>query len=45
MLGAYYEDPSALLTILADGVARAQSVSAARGGPRFAAIIHTVTGK
>lgn len=47
MLGVYYDDPPALLRVLAGGVALAQAQARARGRrpqERFAAIIHTVTG-
>lgn len=39
MLGAFYDDPPAVVRALAAGAARAQA-----RGARFAAILHTVTG-
>jgi hypothetical protein len=39
MLGAYYDNPPAILKVFADGVAAVQ-----RGGARCRAVIHTVTG-
>jgi hypothetical protein len=40
MLGAYYDSPPAILTVLAEGVAEA-----ARRGAVCCAVIHTVTGR